>query len=494
MLDERDENGYTLREREESKTASVKDGAAWALMVGAGESYVNPFAISLGADAGLSGILQTVPQFLGALAQLAALPLASRMKRRNWTLAAGAFLQALIWIPLALIAWFAFPQALPVVLVLFCIYQVFGQVINPGWSAWMAELVVPSERSAYFATRSRVSVLVQLLSMLGAGLALDRMGLPVGEGFALLFLFAFGTRAVSAFYLSKMADRTGAGGSAPSSRALPVGHVPDWGTYVSAPGMAESRRFTMYVGALMTATYIASPFFDIYMLTVLKMDYTTWSILTAVSTLAKFFFFNYWGRVIDRFGNRAVLFGTGFLVPVVSLLWVFDHSFGWLFFAQIFSGIAWSGFELAAFNYTISTPDASMRTAQSAAYNFAKGTGTMVGMFMGWGVLAIWPGAGLMGLTPFLALFFISAMGRYAASAYFLPRFSAHTFEGGMDGNRFLWEVLAAQPGRRMGRHLVDISELTIRLAQTGAGRGMRAAKEVGEAAIGVGERLKRGR
>lgn len=494
MPDERDDNGYTLHERESSKAASIKDGAAWALMVGSGETYVNPFAISLGADAGFSGIVQTVPQFLGALAQLAALPLAGRIKSRNWTLAAGAFLQALVWIPVALIAWFSFPPALPWVLGLFCVYQIFGQVINPGWSAWMAELVAPSERGAYFATRSRVNVLVQLIATLGAGLALDHMGLLPAQGFALIFVFAFAMRAISAFYLSRMADRKNEAGRTGYACALPITRPPDWGTYLSAPGMAENRRFTLYVGALMTATYIASPFFDIYMLTALKMDYTSWSLLCVVSTLSKFFFFNYWGRAIDRFGNRAVLFGTGFLIPAVSLLWVFDHSFGWLFFAQVFSGLAWSGFELAAFNYTISTPDAMMRTAQSAAYNFAKGTGTMVGMFMGLGVLAIWPGAGMMGLTPFLAVFFISSMGRYAASAYFLPRFSAHTFEGGMDGNKFLWEVLAVQPSKRMGRHLMDISELSIHLAQTGAGRGIRAAKEVGEAARGVGERLKLGR
>jgi len=245
--------------------------------------------------------------------------------------------------------------------------------------------------------------------------------------------------------------------------------------------MAENRRFSLYVGAIITATYIASPFFDIYMFTVLGMDYMTWSALVLTQTLAKFFFFNYWGRLIDRFGNRAVLFGTGFLVPVVSLLWVFDHSFWWLFFAQAFSGLAWSGFELAAFNYTLSNPDRAMRTAQSAAYNFSKGTGSLLGMLMGGALLAAWPSAGPLDATPFLAVFFISSMARYIASAYFLPRFSEHTFTEGMTGNKFLWEVLAVQPSRRMGRHLMEISETSLHLAQTEAGRTFRAAKEVGE-------------
>ena len=245
--------------------------------------------------------------------------------------------------------------------------------------------------------------------------------------------------------------------------------------------MAENRRFSLYVGALITATYVASPFFDIYMLTILKMDYTTWSILTIAQTLAKFLLFSYWGRAIDRFGNRAVLFGTGFLIPAVALLWVFDHSFWWLFFAQVFSGLAWSGFELAAFNYNISTPGRSMRTAQSAAYNFAKGFGSLGGMLLGGALLILWPHSGPLDPAPFIAIFFISAMARYAASAWFLPRFSPHTFESGMTGNKFLWEVLAAQPTRHLSRSLAYVSEAGLHLAQTEAGRTARATRRIGE-------------
>ncbi len=268
----------------------------------------------------------------------------------------------------------------------------------------------------------------------------------------------------------------------PERPVLPAAsHAFDWKSYLSLPGLAEGRRFSLYVGALVTGTYISSPFFDIYMLTVLKFDYTTWSILVATQTLAKIFFYTYWGKVVDRFGNRAVLFGTGLLIPAIALFWVFSPSFWWLFFAQIFSGMAWAGFDLASFNYTLSMPDPPTRTAQSAAYSFSKGSGMLLGTLIGGILLALWPRSGPLDPSPFLAVFFISAMARYLASAYFLPRFSAHAFEGRMTGNQFLWEVLAVQPGRSMGRHLMDVSESTMRLAQTGTVHTMWAAEKLGE-------------
>ncbi|VVB57380.1 Major Facilitator Superfamily protein [uncultured archaeon] len=487
MSDTRDENGYTPAERQRSKSASLADGAAWSVMVGAGETFVNPFAIKLGADSGFSGIIQTVPQFIGALAQMLVLPIEPRIRNRRLVYASGVLLQALIWIPIALLAWAAgsglfgpaladSSSALLPVLGLYILYQVFGQMLNPGWSAWMAELVTPGERGSFFSSRLRLNVLLQMLAVLGAGWMLDHAGLPGTQAFAILFLTALAARLVSGWFLSRMADHR-------PEQAVPSGpqHASDWRTYLSSPGLAEGRRFSLYVSALITATYIAAPFFDIYMLSVLKFDYFTWSVLVAVQTLAKVFFYTYWGKIIDRFGNRAVLFGTGFLVPAVAMLWVMGHSFEWLFFAQVFSGLAWSGFDLACLTYTISMPDPSSRASQSAVYGLSKGSGMLLGTLLGGALLAVWPHAGALDPTPFLAVFFISAMARYIASAYFLPRFSEHTFEGGMSGGRFLWEVLAAQPSRRMGRHLMDFSEASLHLAQTGTQHTVWAAERLAE-------------
>ena len=119
MPDTCDENGYTREERERSKSASLKDGSFWAVMVGAGETFVNPFAIRLGADSTFSGILQTVPQFIGALSQLFILPLESRIRNRRLVFALGALLQALVWLPIALLAWLADPNSLPILLLLY---------------------------------------------------------------------------------------------------------------------------------------------------------------------------------------------------------------------------------------------------------------------------------------------------------------------------------------------------------------------------------------
>jgi MFS family permease len=478
MPSDDENNAYSYAERERSKSASLKDGAFWSFMVGSGESYVNPFAIKLGADSTFSGLLQTVPQFLGALTQLIALPLATLIKNRRLVLPLVVILQAFVWVPFAALAWLADPSFLPLAFLLFCAYHIFGQIINPAWSSWMAELVPSSQRPAFFSSRLRISVLVQMLAVFAAGWMLDALNWQSTKAFAILFAAAFFARAISAYFLSRMSDKPSQDGiSLPSnepagrpifqfSKSFLSSSIKEWSYYLSSPAMAENRRFNLYVGALMVGTYISSPFFDIFMLAVLGFDYKTWSLLVVAQTISKFIFYDYWGKAIERFGNRAVLFGTGFLIPALPLFWVLGHSFGWLFIAQVFSGLAWSGFELAAFNYSISTPDTISRIAQSAAYNFSKGAGTLIGTLIGGALLVFLPHLSPSDISPYIAVFFVSSMARYAASAYFLPRFSERMFEAGMDGRRFLWQVLAVQPTKALSRSMLYFSASSLQLIQ----------------------------
>ncbi len=505
------DEAYTADDIRKSKSASLKDGAFWSFMVGTGESSMSAFLLALGAPGGAVGFIQTFPQFFGSLVQLFSLPLGARIKTRKWVVTAGVVLQAACWIPMALLALVALPPlvALPAALLFFTLYFATGMIINPIWAAWMADLVEPNERGHYFAARNRLAVLSLLFSTVlgglvllaytphaagtapGAGGALSEIQsgfnsifhLSLMQAFALLFFIAFFTRTVSAWYVTRMHEkktesgRNGGTGGGSNGAGQAVGHV-DWMGFITNPALGEERRFDYYTAALYTATYIAAPFFDVYMLTVLRMDYLTWAVISIAGPVARFLALPYWGRVSDRFGNRAVLFVTGFVVPLTPILWMLSKDPVHLFLLQMISGTAWSGLELAAFNYNIAGREPSLRTAQTSAYNFAKGSGYLMGALIGWGLLALWPAGGIWGLEAFMGIFAISTLARYAASLYFLPRFSPKTFEGGMSSQEFFWQVMLVQPGRELTANMMQLSQTGMNLAQAGASATRRAARK----------------
>lgn len=82
---------------------SVRDGCAHSVMLGAGEAYLSPFAIFLGAGSLLVGLLASLPLLVGALAQMGSVYLLDRIPRRRALVTIPALLQAMSWVPLFLL-------------------------------------------------------------------------------------------------------------------------------------------------------------------------------------------------------------------------------------------------------------------------------------------------------------------------------------------------------------------------------------------------------
>ena len=83
--------------------ASVRDGVSHAAMMGAGESYIGPFGIFLGATTLQVGLLDTLPQLFGALMQFVGARTMPWFRSRRAVILIGVIFQALLWIPMALL-------------------------------------------------------------------------------------------------------------------------------------------------------------------------------------------------------------------------------------------------------------------------------------------------------------------------------------------------------------------------------------------------------
>jgi MFS family permease len=227
-------------------------------------------------------------------------------------------------------------------------------------------------------------------------------------GFAILFGGAAAFRLLSFYFLSQMYEpETPVNGEDDRSLLHIVRHV----------GSTNLGKFTIYVALLSLVTNIASPFFSVYMLRDLHFNYLIFTIVVASTSVASLLFVTLWGKRADLAGNIKVIRITSFLIPFVPLLWLASKNVYYLIFAQIFSGFAWSGFNLAAGNFVYDASEAQNRTKHIAVFNaltiLASFLGALIGgyltpylpVLLGFQLLSLFALSGI--LRGVVALFFV---------------------------------------------------------------------------------------
>ncbi len=131
----------------------VGDGVAWAVMTGAGEWQFVLFALAIGMGEVASGLVATVPMFLGAILQLVTPWGAKRIgSLRRWTwMCAGV--QTLSLVLLAVAAWLG---SMPGWLLYgtISLYWASGYMTGPTWQTWFTTLVPRRIRPMFWARRS----------------------------------------------------------------------------------------------------------------------------------------------------------------------------------------------------------------------------------------------------------------------------------------------------------------------------------------------------
>ena len=360
---------------------SVADGMLHAVMLGVAESYLGAMAVELGHRDVALALLTTIPLVVGALAQLAAGPLTRWLGGRRRMIVAGASLQAVSQLGLVAIA-LGHETGIWPLLVVKTLFWTSGAVIAPVWNAWMMSLTDARGRERWFAWRSAAVHLALVGAYLGAGFFLDHAR-HVGalfRGFAILYGVGIAARLVSAVLLRLHADPppeapsedTPAGSGARLRRALTSG---EW-------------RVALLVAGVMFGTYVAVPFFTPYMLRELGLDFDTYALLTSVAILTKSLVFPFYGPLAERLGLRRVMLGAGALVTCLPLAWALVPTVPGLVVVEVFSGVAWAGFEFATFQLLLQGSPASCRVEFFSLASSVAGVAQLAGALVGSAALA----------------------------------------------------------------------------------------------------------
>ncbi len=436
------------KKKERSVHYCVKDGFFTAIKNGMTTSFIMPFAIALNASTGMLAALASVPQLVASFFQLFAQESLKFFKTRSRLIVITAILQSLIWLPLLIIPFVA-PTWIWLILILVTLESTFGTFQGPIYNSILGDIIDEDKRGEFFGKRNRVVNLINFIATLIAGFILsffthlDTVGKHyyIFFGFAILFVIAFITRTIAAYYKSKIYDPP----------YTPPAHDTSFVAFMKNMTHDNYGIFVIYVFLLQFAVSISAPFFALYLLKDMNMGYRYFTAIMGISIAASFLTMGFWGRMIDKHGSKRVLTISGFLVPLPPLLMILAiyiktpfMIFLYLFIEEAFSGVIWAGFNLSTSSFLFDATSKEERVKHIAYYNFLVGIAVFLGALLGGELIKVYP-IWIISTIPFL--FLTSGVLRFVATTVMIKKVrEARMVEIHVPGQSFFHRVIAVPP------------------------------------------------
>ncbi len=399
--------------KQQALKTSIKEGAAASSSGALGDNYITLFALELKAQPFTIGILSAIAGMLGPLAQLFGNHLMQGDSRKHIT-RRFVFMQAALWLPLALVAilfWKGIAQSLmlPLLIIGYTLIVIVGGIAYPVWFSWMGDLVPQQERGHYFSKRSRITESIALIIFLISGFVLDLFKTQgiVLLGFALFFIIASIMRFASYALLKKQYE--------PPFKLQKKSYFSFW-SFLKR--MDNYGKFAVSYALFNFAIMIASPFFAVYMLQELKLSYTFIILVTLSSSIFYLLFTPIVGKFSDRFGNRKLFYFASLLFALNPVLWIFlKNPWALIFLPQLIVGLANAALIIGIMNFTYDAVSPQHRGLCVAYTNVLAGIGTMLGSLLGGTLLNF---VHLSFAAPFVVVFSLAALLRLAIPIFFI--------------------------------------------------------------------------
>jgi MFS family permease len=402
-------------------------------------SYTIPYALALGANAGEIGLLSSAQKLANTLVQPLAQRLIATAHSRKKVTEWAALLSRLLWIPIIITPfWLTGPAAIAAIIILLALSSALSGMSGTAWSSWICDLVPEKLRGKFFGYRNALTGISGFAALLLAGWAIS--SIDGKSGFSTVFTVALLFGIISFFYLSRTPE-------------------PKFKVKIDKIMLREAlrelskdrrfRHFTIYMAAFSFATYIAAPFFAVSMLHDYNIGYDAYAIVMAVSMIATIMAQPYWGKMTDKYGDRTVLAICGILASIVPGAWLLVREPLSMTAVLAFSGFAWAGFELAAFNYLLGVSAPAKRHAYIANYSFVTGLATFIGPLIG-GALAVMYTTGILWLSGLSIAFAASFVLRLIITGLFVPYLSEVRQAQSVPISSIFWKAITVYPVRSM--------------------------------------------
>jgi MFS family permease len=203
----------------------------------------------------------------------------------------------------------------------------------------------------------------------------------------------------------------------------------------------------LFSGLMHVAVLIAGPFFVIYMLRDLHLSYWEYGGWMAAGILGQFMTLNRWGHFGDRFGNKALLTATAFMVPFLPMGYLFSTNWAFLITLNFLGGVTWAGLSLGLQNYVFDAVRPEDRAKAVALSNTVNALGWSLGALTGSWLITSLPGnihLGTLTVDPVSNLpfvFFLSGCLRLLVSVTLIGTFHEVRIVEQVPQHHLMWEL-----------------------------------------------------
>jgi MFS family permease len=408
----------------------VTFGIAFFTIVGNPAGNAAPFtgfSRALGASDVVYGIILAMPVVGGVIQLFASYFLEITGKRKQLFLVFG-IIHRILWIPVAAIP-FIIPQNHNIIriwsiVVLITTSSAANSIAGIAFFSWMGALIPMEIRGRFFSRRTMIYTISAALTAMLVGKFLDLN--HTFNGYATVFVIAaiLGLIDIIVFIWVKHPPME-----------IPDKRPPFFEMFTKAYKNKNYVKYIMFVCVWNFGVNFSGPFFNVYMLEHLKMSFFTMSIFgQVVSNVATIFSIRYWGKLVDKYGNKPILAICSTIIIFFPLLWLFaaPQNYYIILLINTMAGICWPGFEMTSTNMSIWLAPKDNRSIYIANYTLLTSTVGVALAYISGGIFMQYARPYVAGLNiPFLMgqnlnafhiLFAISSIVRTCALLFFLPK------------------------------------------------------------------------
>ncbi len=394
------------REHEDKVKKSLKASTTEGMFNGSSTSitttFITPFALELGARDSDIGLLSAVQNFMNTLSQIPGAKLTQYMPRKSIWMISQLTSKMFFWIPIMLLPFIDIDNKITLLIAMMGLIAFFAGLRSPAWSSMMGDLVPMNIRGKYFGNRNMITGVASIIATLISG------WIVIVYGFSVVFFLSVLLSAISIVFFVQMYEP-------PVKKIFHYKHRFEFNPRHWATSIRINKPlviFTAYLFFMYLAVEIASPFYTVYMIRDLNIDYFWFSALTILGAAIRIVSFKHWGKLEDKFGSRNIVLVTGFFGCFTPFLWLFVSNIQEIALVKIFDGFVWAGFDLVVFNYLLDITPADKRPQYVANHNFFVGIGVTIGGLMGAFLVHILASSSFMLWSGIQLIFLISFIMR----------------------------------------------------------------------------------
>jgi len=342
-------------------------------------TFIVPLLLLFGANSFHVGLLSTIAA-LASISQLLSLNIMNKVNGRKKVCVMFSLLARLTLLFLSIGLILNLVSNLAIILLFFMVFYSLTNISNAAFNYWMLDFVPREIRGRYFASRTRISLLIGNIIGLITIIYIDFVasGNRVAA-YGDIILLASILGLIGVYFLANIPEPKFNGSDPLSIR-----------TMREFLKIESLKRHFEAIFFLYLAINLSTPFFVYYMLTRLELGLSLIFIVTMTSQFFTILLLPKWGSLIDKYGVKPVLRFSAYITIITILLWPFTtlperyvFSVPLVFIIYILMGGAIGGLNLSSNLIAYYLAKDRKATYGISLNNISISLGTIVGSFLG---------------------------------------------------------------------------------------------------------------